>query len=84
MRWQDRAHSSRWRPGYAPCPGRQRAGTKGYRKRGGGARQVSLDDALVICDPRSDELVALDDALTQFAAVSPRKAQVVELRFLAA
>ena len=27
------------------------------------------------------ELVALDDALTQFAAVSPRKAQVVELRF---
>lgn len=30
---------------------------------------------------RSDELCALDDALTRLAALEPRKAQVVELRF---
>jgi len=81
MRWQDRAHFLAMAARLMRRVLVDNARTKGYRKRGGGARQVSLDDGLVICDPRSDELVALDDALTQFAAVSPRKAQVVELRF---
>ena len=50
-------------------------------KRGGKARQVSLDDALVVSQERGADLVALDDALTALAEIDPRQSQVVELRF---
>jgi RNA polymerase sigma-70 factor (ECF subfamily) len=53
-----------------------------YRaKRGGGALQVSLDEAATVTRERAAELVALDEALTRLAAIDPRKSQVVELRF---
>lgn len=32
---------------------------------------------------RSDELIALDDALNALAQIDPRKARIVELRFFA-
>ncbi len=57
------------------------ARSRGYQKRGGGAQQVSLDEALVIGQPRDEDLVALDEALTALAEVDERKARVVELRF---
>lgn len=57
------------------------ARSRGYQKRGGDARQVSLDEALVIGQPRDEDLVALDEALTALAEVDERKARVVELRF---
>jgi RNA polymerase sigma factor (TIGR02999 family) len=81
MRWQDRAHF------FAMSARLMRrilvnfALAKGCRKRGGAAQRVSFDEALVVSDERGDDLVALDDALTAFAAVYARKAQVVELRF---
>lgn len=50
-------------------------------KRGGGALQVSLDEAAFVSQERASELVALDDALTSLAAIDQRKCQVVELRF---
>ncbi|MGH9845935.1 MAG: sigma-70 family RNA polymerase sigma factor [Blastocatellia bacterium] len=50
-------------------------------KRGGGARQVSLDEAMVVSPERGADLLALDDALTELAALNPRQAQVVELRY---
>jgi RNA polymerase sigma factor (TIGR02999 family) len=50
-------------------------------KRGGSASPVSLDDALVISNERSAEVVALDEALTALATVDERKSQIVELRF---
>ena len=56
------------------------ARAKGSLKRGGGAHQVELDEALASYEPRAD-LVALDDALTALAAIDARKSQVVELRF---
>lgn len=52
-----------------------------YAKRGGGARKVPLEDIDVLDDRRAEEMVALDDALTDLAALDPRKARVVELRF---
>ena len=52
-----------------------------FVKRGGGLRRVSLDEAAVVSQNRAADLVALDDALTNLAAVDPRKCQVVELRF---
>ena len=50
-------------------------------KRGGGALQVSLDEAAMVSSERAAELVALDEALTTLAAIDQRKSQVVELRF---
>jgi RNA polymerase sigma factor (TIGR02999 family) len=50
-------------------------------KRGGDARQVSLDEALVISEERAAELVALDEAMDELAALDPRRSRVVELRY---
>jgi RNA polymerase sigma-70 factor (ECF subfamily) len=54
---------------------------RGYQKRGGGARQVSFDEALVIDEGRGEKLVELDEALAALAQFDERKAQVVEMRF---
>lgn len=50
-------------------------------KRGGNARPLQLDDALVVTEDQRVDLVALDDALKALAALDPRKSQVVELHF---
>jgi RNA polymerase sigma factor (TIGR02999 family) len=50
-------------------------------KRGGGALKVSLDDAALVTERRSEELLALDEALEKLAALDPRKSQIVELRY---
>lgn len=52
-------------------------------KRGGSAAEYSLE-GLEIAAPQSDEdLILLDDALGRLAAMSPRQARVVELRYFA-
>ena len=80
VRWQDRAHffamSARLMRRILVDHARSRA----YVKRGGGARRISLDEALVGVDKGAD-LVALDDALATLAGIDERKSQVVELRF---
>lgn len=50
-------------------------------KHGGDAQQVSLGKADLMADERAAELIALDEALADLAALDPRKAQVVELRY---
>jgi RNA polymerase sigma-70 factor (ECF subfamily) len=50
-------------------------------KRGGGTEHVPFDDVAVVRDERAVELLALDDALKQLAAIDARKSQIVELRF---
>ena len=52
-----------------------------YDKRGGDARTVPLDDAMIVSDERAADVVALDDALKSLAELDPRKSQIVELRF---
>ena len=54
---------------------RQRA-----EKRGGGAEVLPLRETLVGTAP-SDDLLALDEALSRFAAVDARGARVIECRF---
>ena len=50
-------------------------------KRGGGYREVSLSE---IDEPGpSVDVIALDDALDRLAELSPRQAQVIQLRFFA-
>ena len=57
------------------------ARTRQAVKRGGHFVHVSLEDNLVISQDQEPSLVALDEALARLAAVDPRKARVVELRF---
>jgi len=81
VRWQNRAHF------FAISAQLMRrilvdmARARRYSKRGGDARQVPLDEALVVSKERGEDLVALDDALQSLAGIDPRKSQVVELRF---
>lgn len=50
-------------------------------KRGGGALRVTLDDAALVTGKRSEELLALDEALERLTAQDPRKSRIVELRY---
>ncbi len=49
-------------------------------KREGGER-VTLDESVAEAPQRSVDLIALDDALLKLAALDPRQARVVELRY---
>jgi RNA polymerase sigma-70 factor, ECF subfamily len=51
------------------------------QKRGGEQKRVSLDEAFVFDEQQADELLAVDDSLNRLAAMDPRQARVVELRF---
>ena len=50
-------------------------------RRGGLQITISLEDAAVPFSARSIELIALDDALCQLAAIDARQSSIVELRF---
>jgi RNA polymerase sigma-70 factor, ECF subfamily len=81
MKWQNRAHF------FAISAQLMRrilvsmARARHANKRGGEARQVSLDEALLISEERAAELVALDEAMNELAALDPRRSRVVELRY---
>ena len=79
--WQNRAHF------LAVCAKLMRriltdlARSRRYLKRGGEAKRVSLDEALIVSEEPRADLLALDDALNSLATFDQRKSQVVELRF---
>jgi RNA polymerase sigma factor (TIGR02999 family) len=79
--WQNRAHFF----GVAAQAMRRilvdHARTRNYQKRGGGAQQVSLDEAATVAEERAAEMIALDDALKELARMDERKSRVVELRY---
>ena len=79
--WKDRAHFF----GVAAQAMRHilvdYARSRNYAKRGAGAQRVELDQALMVTQERSGDIVALDDALNELSKVDPRKSQVVELRY---
>ena len=57
------------------------ARTRQREKRGGSSQRMDLDRIAEFSPGRDRELVAIDDALQALAAIDPRKAQVIELRF---
>jgi RNA polymerase sigma factor (TIGR02999 family) len=61
----------------------ERARRKRTAKHGGQRQQVSLDEVAVAAEARSDDVLALDEALTRLAAEDPVKAQLVTLRYFA-
>ncbi|HLJ49440.1 MAG TPA: sigma-70 family RNA polymerase sigma factor [Bryobacteraceae bacterium] len=79
--WRDRAHFF----GIAAHLMRQilvdYARRAGREKRGGAVCILPLDEGLAFPAEKSEELVALDEALERLAIKDPRKARVVELRY---
>jgi RNA polymerase sigma factor (TIGR02999 family) len=60
-----------------------RARDKKRTKRGGECHRVDLDQIEIALDTDDEELIALDEALNQFAAEDPEAARLVNLRFFA-
>src|SRR5215510_4361568 len=80
-RWENRAHF------FAVAARAMRqilvsyARSQQSQKRGGGALKVELDEAAIVSPEQSQEIVDLHEALERLAALDPRKAQVVELKY---
>ena len=81
LQWQNRAHFF----GLAAQVMRtilvDHARSHSSAKRGGGARNLELDEALLVSQQRASEVVALDEALNQLALIDARQSRIVELRF---
>ena len=81
MDWQHRAHFFAVSATLMRRILFDRARRRTAAKRGGRAPVLNLDEAPDLSVSRSREMLALDDALNALAAVDPRKARIVELRF---
>lgn len=81
VEWQNRAHF------YATAAQMMRrvlvdaARARQSAKRGGDAQTVSIDGVQPAVSSPDVEIIALEHALEQLAAIAPRASQVVELRF---
>jgi RNA polymerase sigma factor (TIGR02999 family) len=53
----------------------------GYQKRGGDRHIETLDEAATLSPTRSEQFIALNEAMRRLASISKRKSDVVELRF---
>jgi len=56
---------------------------KGRLKCGGGRARIDLDPGEIAAPERADDLMALDEALTQLAAADSQAAELVKLRYFA-
>ena len=82
IQWQNRAHYL----GFAAQAMRRilidYAVARRRQKRGGGQAPVHLEsDAWAVAEARSEDLLALDEALVRLAALNERQARIVEYRF---
>jgi RNA polymerase sigma factor (TIGR02999 family) len=57
------------------------ARTRHAAKRDGNWHRISLDKAIGLFEARDRDLIALDDALNNLAAIDPQKSKIIELRF---
>ena len=81
VRWNDRAHFLGISARLMRRVLVDHARARGYQKRGGGTQRVTLDEARIAGSETSLNVIALDRALERLAALKPREAKVVELRF---
>lgn len=81
VEWQDRAHF------YALAARMMRrllvdqARSRGAVRRGGDRLRVTLDESHMAGEDTAAELIDLDEALTELAALDPRKAELVQLQY---
>lgn len=83
IRWQDRVHFFSLAAQLMRRILVDHTRRKLAKKRGGENVTVVLDENMALSGERELDLLALDDALTELAAVDERQSRVVELRFFA-
>ena len=82
-RWENRAH---FFTAAAEAMRRimiERARRKAQLKRGGDRRRVKLNSSAASYEPKSEQLLALDEALRRLEALDTEMSQVVKLRYFA-
>ncbi len=87
IQWEDRAHffavSARILRGILVDAARARRSQKrgGDLRRTGTSSLIDLDGAAPVSPGRAEEILAVHEALDRLAALGPRQAQIVEMRF---
>lgn len=81
VQWQDRAHFMAVAAQAMRRVLVSYARQHGAQKRGGGQVRLSLDQAPPLAQERSEQMIALDEALERLAVLNERLSQTVELRF---
>jgi RNA polymerase sigma-70 factor (ECF subfamily) len=81
VHWQNRAHFFAIAAQVMRSILVDHARSHAYAKRGGGARKIAFEDAMLVTQERAAEVVALDDALKALASFDPQQSRIVELRF---
>jgi RNA polymerase sigma factor (TIGR02999 family) len=82
VRWKDRVHFFAVSAGVMRRILVDHARRHRAAKRGGGVTSVPLDEAAIAAPEPDVDYIAIDAALERLAAIDPRQAQVVDLRFL--
>jgi RNA polymerase sigma-70 factor (ECF subfamily) len=80
-RWQNRAHFFGIAAGIMRRILLNYARDRRRDKRGGGAQKISLSEVAIMSEEKSEELIALEDALRKLESIDERKSRVVELRY---
>jgi RNA polymerase sigma-70 factor, ECF subfamily len=81
--WQDRAHFLAVAAHVMRHILVDHARSHDAEKRGAGAIQVTLDDALLASTGSAADVLAVDEALTRLAKLDARQAEILELHFFA-
>jgi RNA polymerase sigma factor (TIGR02999 family) len=83
LRIEDRVHFMRWVAQVMRSVIVDFARSRVAARRGGGAASVPFNDELAGAMRGEDEILSVHEALDRIAAVDPRMAQVVEMRYFA-
>src|ERR1700704_6456258 len=81
VRWQNRAHFFALASQLMRRILLDHARAQGRAKRGGDAVRVDFNEVAVMAPKKSEELIALDEALNRLAEFDSRKSRIVEMRF---
>jgi len=81
VHWQNRAHFFALASQLMRRILLDHARAQGRAKRGADAVHVDLSEVAVLAPKKSEELIALDEALTRLAEFDARKSRIVEMRF---
>ena len=81
VRWQNRAHFFAVSAQLMRRILVDQARARKKLKRGGAVVQIALSDTAAVAKSQSPDVIALDDALKNLAALDERKSRIVELRF---
>lgn len=81
VRWENRSHFFALASQLMRRILLDHARTQHRAKRGGQAVHVNLEDVTVISPEKSEDLIALDEALNRLEEFDPKKSKIVEMRF---